>query len=273
MRYLGHLFIIGTLILPLGCWAEQLVIGGSGVDLSTFRLLATAFREQQPGISIRVKPSVGSSGGVRAVNDKLFHLGLLSRPPTRQERSAELVYRHYATTPMVFAVSRESPIDGISTRQAADIYAGRLTQWPDGTPARPILRPASDSDTRLLVESLPHFRQAMESAYQRKSLPVAITDQDSADKITRIKGAIGTSTLALIKTEQISLRPLKLDGIDPTATTGASTYPLNKALYFVYRKDHKNPALQDFIEYLDSVAARQLLSETGHRVSDDPSGP
>lgn len=259
------LLLIGLCVLSFACTAEQLIIGGSGTDLSTFRILGQAFRQYDADTDVIIKPSVGSSGGIKGVQSNVFDLGLLSRAPKPAEQSPNLNFHYYARTAQVFAVSADNPVDNISTQQIADIYAGKLTQWPDGQPARPILRPATDSDILMLNNFIPQFRSALPLAYQRRELVIAQSDEEAAQMIENITGAVGSTTLALIKSEHKSLKTLTLDGVDPHTLTQASVnYPIYKSLFVVYKNDHSNRSLQSFLQFLESETARDILRATGH---------
>lgn len=247
--------------------AQVLVVGGTGTDLGTFRLLAEAFKADYPNTDtpITILPSMGSSGGIKALKHQKINLALTSRPLKNSERSAELKAVHYATTPLVFAVATTSPQQGVTREQILQIYNGSLKHWPDGSPARPILRPSQDSDTKTLIKTLVDCTECFMQAYQRRGLPIAMTDQQSADLIAQVPGAVGTSTLSLILAENKPIKVLNLDGIAPTADNLLNkTYPMYKKLYLVYNKHSKLPGLNAFIDFIYSKKGQSILLNTGH---------
>ena len=247
---------------------QALIIGGSGTDLATMRQLASSFSKERPEVSIQVLPSIGTSGGIKAVLAGELDVALASR--TLKPAEIELGVRalFYAKTPLVFAVSSDHPHDNISREQLIGIYAGNVTRWPDGTAARPILRPESDSDTLIFKSLSPTVSEALAKAYRRRGVPVAITDQDSADLIAAVPGALGTSTLALILGEKRPLKALALDGIIPTpAALSDGSYTLSKPLYFVTRPNPPDPA-RAFIRFVVSDHGAHILYKTGHLVED-----
>ena len=92
-----------------------------------------------------------------------------------------------------------------------------------------------------------------------------MTDQESADLISRVPGAIGTSSLSLIITEEKPIKALKLDGIAPTAENLLNkTYPMNKKLYLIYNKNPSSPQLHAFIDFIYSDKGQSILLNTGH---------
>lgn len=259
------LLIISCCCFAFVSQAEQLIIGGSGTDLSTFRILGARFEQLHPQVRVIVRPSVGSSGGIKAVRKQIFHLGLLSREPRPSERHQTLRFQYYAKTPLVFAVSENSPVDDVTSRQLAEFYSGVRTTWHHGQAARPILRANSDSDTLILRQSFAEFARALDLAYQRPQLVIAKTDQEAAHMIANVPGALGTSNLALIRTGKEKLKALTLNGVNPDRLTDIHpNYPLYKSLFLVYRPTPANKTLQEFLRFLTSDTAKQLLKDTGH---------
>lgn len=260
------IFVLGAicLLLGLGATAEEIKIGGTGNALGAMRLLAAAYNREHPAIQARVLNSIGSSGAIKGVPKGAVDIGLSSRPLTDEEGAAGAVFTEYARTLTVLAVATKSQVRAITREQVADIYSGHFHQWPDGTPIRPVLRQQGDDNTRQLKTLSPTVEQALEAAEQRQGLPFAVTDQEAADKIESIPGAIGVTTLALIESETRSLRPLTLDGIEPRIENGVSgTYPLVKHFYLLTQPQPR-AAVQDFIAFLRSPAGRNILIQSGH---------
>lgn len=264
---------IGTAALLVLCGgasvrAEEIKIGGTGAALGSMHLLAEAYARGRPGadIKITVLPSMGSGGGIKAVLAGAIQIGLSSRPLTAAELDAGAAEREYGRTPFVFATSTANQTRGLSTQQLVDIYAGQIDIWPDGTKMRLVMRPLGDSDSDLIKSLSPAMRAAQGAAEQRKGMQIAITDQDAANSIERIPGALGPSTLALILAEKRQLTALKLNGIAPSAASIADgSYPLQKRLWFVVGPQTP-AAAHEFIAFVGSTAGRAILLQTGHWV-------
>jgi phosphate transport system substrate-binding protein len=141
-----------------------------------------------------------------------------------------------------------------------------MSQWPDGTPIRLVLRPVGDADSDLVKEISPAMRAAHTLAEQRPGMLFSVTDQETADDMEKIPGALGPSTMALLLSEKRALRALPLDGVEPDAGALASgRYPLVKTMYVVI--DAKpSPVVQDFMAFIRSPAGKQILMRTGHWV-------
>jgi len=258
------LFFATCLVFFSPVSAEEIKIGGTGNALGTMRLLGEAFSKKHPDVKVNVLSSLGSSGALKAVPKGAIDIGLTSRALSDEERSTGIQAIEYARSPTVLAVSIKSKITDITREQIADIYSGKLSNWPDGTLVRPVLRQPGDDNTKQIRSLSPTIDKALGIAEQRPGLTFAVTDQEAAEKIEIIPGAIGVTTVALIKSESRSLRALTLDGVEPTERNGAAgLYPIIKTFFFVTAPT-PSPNVQQFIAFVRSPAGHDILAQTGH---------
>lgn len=256
---------LGACVVMAGAAAAtEIKIGGTGNALGTMQLLGDAYSRKYPDVKVTVLRSLGSSGALLAVPQRVIDIGLSSRTLTEEERSKDLTATEYARTPTVLAVAPKNKATGLTHAQLANLYTGQLAQWPDGITIRPVLRQPGDDNTRQLRALSPAMEQALVVAEKRPGLPYAMTDQEAADKIESVPGAIGVSTLALILSERRQMRSLTLDGVEPTVQNGASgRYPMVKHFFFI-TQSVPSPAVQQFISFVRSPTGRDILTQTGH---------
>lgn len=246
-----------------GAMAEEFSIGGSGAALGTLQHLATEFTARNPDIRITTVSSLGSAGGVSALVAGAIGLAVTSRPLTDSERKLGAVEVEYARTPFVFAVSTKSKVMAISSAELAAIYANEMTAWADGGRVRVVLRPVSDVDTEMVASISPEIRRALTLAQMRPGVQFSVNDQDAADDLEKIDGAIGPTSLALIVSEKPRLRALKLDGKEPTPMNAASgVYPYYKRLFLVTGAK-RAAAVERFVAFMQSPAGRKILVSNG----------
>ncbi len=244
--------------------AEEIKIGGTGAALGTMRLLGETFSKQNSDVKVTILPSLGSGGGIKAAAKGAVDIAVSSRPLTEDERRLGLMESEYARTPFVFAVSTKSKVTAITTGQIADLYAGRTQTWPDGSRVRFVLRPVVEGDTDQIKKMAPAVAEALIHAEKIPGTPFAVTDQDAANDIERIPGAFGATTLALIKSEDRSLRALELNGVAATVQNAAGgRYPHYKRLYLVTHAKQA-AAVQRFIAFVRSPAGLEILVRNGH---------
>ena len=246
--------------------AETVRLGGTGAALGSMHLLAQAYRKIDPTFQIDVVPNLGSSGGLKALANGATQVAVISRPLKPDESAAGLHAFEYGRTAFVLA-SMKDDLRSLSLADIASLYAGKQGKWSDGQPVRLVLRPASDGDTALLASFSPEIKQALAAAMAREGMVSAMTDQDSADAIEKLPGGLGTSSLALLLSEQRRARAIAIDGVEPTVANVASgRYPYFKPLYLVVKADAPSGAMQ-FLAFVGSSAGRRILTSVGTDVS------
>jgi phosphate transport system substrate-binding protein len=242
---------------------EVLKIGGTGGAIGTTKRLAAAYAESHPDIRFEIMPSLGSGGAIKAISKGMLDIGLISRPLKESERTLNLQAREYAVTPLVFATSTTCPMTNITTEELIGVYRGETRRWPCGSRVRLVLRPAADSDTKAIRGISPALREAVDEALTRPGMFVALTDQEAADVLGRSPERFGTSTLALIVSENRPLRALSFNGAAPTLQALADgSYSLSKTFSFVTTLA-PSPHGESFIDFVFSPEGRKILEESG----------
>ena len=266
-KNISFLALILALALPFPTLAAEIHIGGTGNALGTMKLLARAYNKTHTDNKIVVLESLGSTGGIRAVSNGAIQIGLSARPLKEEQAKLGLRAIEYARAPTVFAVNFKNKRTNITVKEILAIYRGQLTHWEDGTLIRPILRQPGEDNTKQVIQLDPDMKQALQQAEKRPGLPFAVTDQDTANKMERIPGSIGVTTLPLILSEKRALHALALDGIPPTPENiAAGRYPMLKHFYYVLPKQ-ASPATMHFIHFLKSHPGQRILRQNGHTLS------
>lgn len=258
--------LLGVMLacLPLTGVAGEVRVGGTGNALGTMRLLGAAFTALHPETRIVILDSIGTSGAIKALPKGAIDIGLSSRTLTDEEMRSGLSTVEYARSPTVFAVNASTPVASITLRQVAEIYSGKLTSWPDGSKIRPVMRQQGDDNTRQLRGLSAEIEQALAVAETREGLTYATNDQDAADKLERTQGGLGVTTIALIRSENRSLHPLAIGGVEPSPENMlAGRYPMIKVFYFVLPRESTS-AVREFLAFVKSSPGRRILEQNGH---------
>lgn len=239
-------------------------IGGTGAALESMRLIGKAFTKSNPDIHVLVLPSLGSSGGIKAFAAGKLELALSARPLKEKERGAGIQENEYARTPIVFATHHDNPVSSIDLETVTIIYSGKTLNWPSGERLRLILRPESESDIKLLRLISPAMNEAVEAAFKRHELHIAINDQENVSALEKIPGSLGVTTLGQIMAEERRIKPLAFNGLTGTVEALRSgRYPYARSFYLISRTDQE-PAVQAFANFIHSIEGQAILTRTGH---------
>ena len=199
--------------VPAADYQGTLKIGGTGAAVGTITQVAAAFQKQHPDVRFVFPPSLGSTGGIKAVIAGALDVGLNSRPLTEAERSHGLVLTEYARTPLLLVTSHKGAGVNFTLKQIASLYSGEIHSYPDGTPLRVIMRPEVEIDIHLVRGLSPEIDAAVHRAQSREGMGVAVTDHDNAEMLVKTRGATGWMTMAQLISEDLELTPLPIDNI------------------------------------------------------------
>ena len=244
-------------------------MGGSGTALALQRRLGAAFREYVSGPDIVVLPSLGSTGGIRALSQGALDIALSTRPLTADEYKLNLVATPILTSPVVVVTSHPT-VAGVSHRELADIFSGRGQTWVDGAPVRLIFRPKSGVTFIVLAEAFPDLGPEIERARSQLELPVAMTDQENFALAERLSGSLALALLVQVRTEPARIRAIALDGVEPTvANLLAKVYPCACHIHMIVRSDADN-ATSDLAAFMTTEPGARIIQRFGARPQPTP---
>src|SRR5947207_11948488 len=118
---------IATTVLMLclaqpACAGALVRIGGTGMALEALREVGASLAAAEPGIQVEVLPSMGTSGGIKAVLEGAIEIAVAARPLTAAEKSKGFGEVACVTTAVVFATSHKAA-SGMTTAGLPGIYA------------------------------------------------------------------------------------------------------------------------------------------------------
>jgi phosphate transport system substrate-binding protein len=242
--------------------ADALRMGGMGSGMAMLPALFSAFDPQKKA-TLEVVPSLGSSGGLRALSDGALDIAVVGRELKAEEVAQGLTVAAVARTPFVLVSSKAQPGD-FKSSEMANIFGSQKSSWADGTPIKIILRPKSDTDTAALVSNFTGMAQTLEGLRQRKDIPTAATDQDNANLAESIPGSLTASTLTQILMEKRKLHFVSIDGVTPSIETFESgQYRYAKPIYFVLSAKKTDLATR-FAAFLRSPQGEAALRMAGN---------
>ncbi len=197
----------------------------------------------------------------------------VARPSEQQLEEAKSKGLELKLTPIgkeafVFFVNSRNEINGLSTAQIQDIYAGKITNWREvggkNEAIRAFQRP-ENSGSQTMLQKLMEGKDLMTPPKENVASGMGdIINQTASYR--NYKNAIGYSFL-FFATEMIQNNEIKLlevDGVKPEKSTIASgEYPLSAEFYAVTAGSN-NPNVDLFIEWILSPQGQYLVEKTGY---------
>lgn len=252
---------------PLGHADGAIHLAGTGTWLPLARALAAAYEEQHPDRSVTVHQSIGSRGGRRAMADGVIDVGLVSHPEGHLPELSCCDVIPTVLAAVVFAVHPSVTETSLRQDQIVDVFSGRMKNWREGQAIVPLYRERRDSSTRIAGKAIPGFTDAVQRARASRQFLTLITDVDMERALVSTTGGVGLFDLGVIVLKRIPLRPLALDGVEPSAATLADrSYPLRRVLSLVVSRE-PNPATLDFLEFVRSPEGRAIIEDGGGYVA------
>lgn len=238
---------------------ETIAINGTGENQEVLRVLGKKFESLHPGVKVDVPDSIGSGGGIKALQKGKTDLARTGRPLKDAEKNG-LVETLFGKSPAVFATHPGvTKVDNLTTAQVLDIYSGKITNWQEvgGPDAKiyPTSRETGDSARSLLETSMPGFK---ELTFISKEF---FTSAEAAKGVKENENTIGYFSMAA--TSAAGLTPLKIDGKNPVpGADGKTDYPHMISFYLV-STDKPTPLAQQFIDFCLSDEARTIMLANG----------
>ena len=245
---------------------ETIRIGGTGFGLGVMKILARSFEESHPGENIEVIPSLGSSGGIKALLHEALDIAISGRPLKAEESGKGMEADLFTRSPFIFIVNKSVSKREITLQELEKIFRGDMLTWPGGERIRPILRPKGDTVTKTLRGISSGMDRAMTLAMDRDGMLLAVTDQDSARMVEKTPGALAASSLTQVYSEKRQVGILAFSGVRPSVKAlRDGAYPLSIPLYLVTPDKMKKTALA-FSRFLHTGEGRRILAENGNLI-------
>lgn len=261
-------FFISLILLfanqSLALAADVIKVGGTGSALATMRAIADKFEKENPSVKVEVVlPSLGSTGGIKAVIKGAIDVAVSGRELNDSEKKEGAKQVEYAKSPLVF-VTNNNNVSNITSKEVVQIYEGSKTTWPDKKRIRLVLRPEKEASNIILMGISPEIRDAVEKAQKRQGMIFAITDQECAEILQKTPDSFGTLTLDQIISEKLSLNVLSLNGIKPDVKALADGFYKVYKPYYIVTTDKISEPAKKFISYLFTAKAIKILEGNGY---------
>ncbi len=252
--------------------AEELTIPGSGNPQYVLTILAEAFNKEQVVHNVSIPPSTGTAGAVRDVEAGTASLGRVGRKLRPEELARGLIYLPIGRDPVVFVAGAGTTIAGLTAREAADVYAGKITNWQDlggkPGPIRAIGREDTDASLMAIARSLKEFHGLALGDHVK----VVHLDLQLIELLDRFPGSLGFLNRSALSVAKTKLVHLALNGVEATPDKVESgQYPLWLELGLIYRLGNLSPAGKAFIGFIHAPENTPIRTGLGLLVGPAPS--
>ena len=235
---------------------ETVIVSGSTTVLPIAEEAAQQFEDVDPGIHVLVS-GMGSSGGIEAVSSGTANIGTSSRELKESEEDLGLNPIVVAHDGIAVIVHEDNPVEGLTTQQLRQIFAGEITNWSQvGGEDRSIILINRDeaSGTREAFAKI----VMDETRFDIGAVILPGTGQ-VREVVTRTPGAIGYISVGFVEPRFIKshVKALPIDGVEPTEDRVAdNTYPISRNLYF-FTLGQPEGATKAYIDYVLSEPIQQ----------------
>lgn len=253
------IFLLSLLSIASSVLAENLVIAGTGDSQGILGKLAALFESQNQGDVIEVPDSIGSGGGIKAIQQHKVGLARTARPMKEKERKEGLTEILFARSPIVFVTHPEVSVNNVSTPHFLDIVVGKITNWQelDGPDHKLYFvdREEGDSSRIILNKHLAGFEDlnSVGKTY--------FTTNETALAISQHSFTFGYLPLSVALEYKLNI--LNLDGRGAIGENPESeNYPLLTPFYLI-QSSQSGQLAKRFMDFIFSKEARELMIKNG----------
>lgn len=200
-------------------------------------------------------------GAYQGIVDGTVDIAICVAPSEEQlayaaENDVELVFTPIGREAFVFFVNKDNPVDGLTTEQLRDIYAGDYRNWSQ----------VGGDNTHIAV-----LQRNQGSGSQSALLNFMGDTPVKTDYFTFAGRSIGFSFRFYVEgmvgqeSPEGSVKLLALDGVYPsTENIKNGSYPIVSELYAVTRKGEANPNVQAFVDWMLSEEGQAIVEGSGY---------
>lgn len=239
------------------------VVGSTSVT-PVAQKLADAFKEIEPGIQIDIQ-GVGSTAGVKSVNDGSANVGMSSRELKEGEKEWQITEHVIAYDGIAIVVNPLNSLEALSSEQATRIFKGEITNWKElGGADKEIIVVSREagSGTRGAFEEIVNLE---EKNSEGKKVSVVTKDALIADGNGAVKANVASKEFAIgyvsLSYLDESVKGLIIDGAEPTVEAILATdYKISRP-FLMLTKGDISPETQKYLDFIMSEAGQTIVSE------------
>lgn len=252
-----------TFLLPV-VNAKEVTITGSTSVSRIMEVLAEEFNTTHDSSYIAVQ-GIGSTAGVTMVSKDVAEIGMSSRYLTEGEYSEQLTTLTIAYDGLGIVVNHANPINDITRKQLFNIYKGNITNWKQlggEDLAIAVVTREQSSGSRSSFESLLGLTRIVNQHQVSDINPTnLVVSSNSMVKtiVNHNEQAIGFISDGSVDN---TVKELTFEGVEATQENIRNkNYQLSRPFIVFYKTDFISEEGKEFIKFLKSDRAKQLISQ------------
>ncbi len=249
--------LAGGLVLAAGCGKgrEGVTMAGSTAFQPFAEKLADQYMTTHPGVSITVQGG-GSSMGIKSCLSGAAQIGMadLVKLPAEADALKSIVA---AQDGIAIVLNPANAVSALTMDQVRDIFAGKISNWK-------VVGGADHSISVISREAGSGTRSSFEQVLGGIKLSGDALIQDSngtiRETVANDPNAIGYLSHGLVNDK---IKPVTVDGYSCTEKEiMAGSYKLVRPIFLMAKQD-ASPACKDFLDYILSPEAQELIHKEG----------
>lgn len=255
-------FLFDADYIVKGYPGKKIIVAGTGDSQDLLRKLADVFQKDIEEGEVFISDSVGSSGGIKALNIGRCDLARVARFLTKEEKAFGLKYKMFAADPLVFVTHPDvQGVENITYEQIVGIYSGKIKTWEEISQSRKgkiyiITREKGDSSIAVIDKQLPGFADIADTVGK-----VFFATPKARDAVLKHKGTIGFVPLSLAA--GTGLKILAINNAYPSLENVRSGKYLFQIPYGIVYKGAVDGLAGAFMEFLFSDIAKEIMTQYG----------
>lgn len=263
----------GILLTAVGIWLtsvatvaspeNKLVIQGSTTVLPIAQKAAEIFMKKNPHVNITVRGG-GSGIGITSLLDGTCDIANSSRAvkiteiQKAQAKSLDLKPHVIAKDGIAVIVHPTNRVNGLTRKQIADIYTGKINFWSQVRGENTKIVVVSRDSASGTFEAFGEL--ALGGAKVRPDALLQASNQAVASVVARTPGAIGYVGLGYLSD---AVKAITVDGVEVTqANVLSGKYPLSRPL-FMYTSGTPAGDVKNFLDFVMSIEGQRIVREEG----------
>ncbi len=241
----------------------KITMSGSTTVLPIAQACAEEFMNQNPKVNISVRGG-GSSIGIKDIMAGTVEIGNASRDAKDKEikkakaQGIDLYQNVVASDGIAIIVNPKNTITGLTIEQIQAIYTGKVTNWKElGGPDMNIViisRDTSSGTYEVFYEIAMKKQNIVQNCIMVASNNAAVTS------VKDTPGAIAYAGLGYLSS---SVKPLQVNGVDPTFENVLSgAYPVSRNLN-MYTNGAPKGITKTFMDFILSSEGQNIVEKQG----------